>query len=215
MKNPTIVTKQLKIKKSSSAVFATIAVASIIVSFSLVFLNILNGQRSFNSQVHDEKEAVVSTLNANVENINSLSTSFNQLESSADLISSQNKKNSAVILDALPSKYDFPAIATAIQNLAQVSGVTLDDFNGSDEELEAVGSSVNPTPIEVDFSVGVTGSYDKVNTFMENVERSIRPINVRNVRLDTAGSNEVRGQFEMTTFYQPTIDLSITTRTLN
>lgn len=215
MKNPTIVTKQLRIKKSSSAVFITIAIASVLVSISLVFLNILNTQRTFNDRVQGEKEQVVASLESNVRNINTLADSFNQLESQGDLISDQNKSNSSVILDALPSKYDFPAVATAVQNLAAVSGVTLDDFSGSDEELQAVGASVDPLPIDIDFSVSVAGSYEKVNTFMENIEKSIRPINVGNIRIDSVGSNEVRAQFQMTTYYQPTVDLTITTRTIN
>lgn len=211
MKKPTITTKQHKIQQSSRMIFIAIMFASVVVAFSLVSLKFMYEQWRFNEALHAEKEAVRDQLKDNIENAQALKRSFTQLEAAAPLISSQDKQNSSVILDALPSKYDYPALATSIEKLTKLSGVGMESFDGKDEELGAVDSSTTPAPIEIEFSVSVTGQYKDIQKFMKNIEKSIRPLDVTGMKLMGEEEN-MKASFDMVTYYQPTIDLGVTTK---
>lgn len=208
-----IISKKAKIKQSSKTVFVTTMIASVIVAFSLSFMNALYGQWRFNERLHAEKELVRNQLEENVENARLLKQSFTTLENAGPIIPDQNNRpNSTVILDALPSRYDFPALITSMGVLADQSSVALDSFSGDDEEVDAIESSVNPDPQEVTYSVSVRGDYANILAFMTNVERSIRPITIE--RLSLSGSTtDMTATFAMITYYQPTVDLDITERT--
>ncbi len=211
--NANVISKHVKIKNSSKIVYITIMVSAIVIAFSLAILNSLYGQWRFNERLHAEKERVLDKLETNLANAKSLKSSFASLEAAGEIIPGQNgRPNSTVILDALPSRYDYPALATAMDVLAEESGVILDSFDGEDAETQAEVSAVEPRPIEIEYTMSVTGSYDQINQFMQNIERSIRPISLSDVAL-SGKTTELRGAFSMITYYQPTVDLNVITRT--
>lgn len=208
-------TKQAQIKKAGSTVFIAVAIASIIVSMSLVLLNILWGNARYNSKVQGQQEIARDTLETNVQVFEELQVSFDELENSNELIPQQpdDKKNSEIILDALPSAYDFPALTSSINNLATMSAVEIQRFEGVDLGEDALQSSNAPTPESIPLEISVEGSYESIAKFLENLENSIRPINVKSLSMNgTTGS--IRADISLETYYQPAFDLTIEKETV-
>ena len=208
-----ISTKHIKIKKASSTVFAAVAVASIVISFSIVFLNILWQTSQYNSRVHSAQESVRDTLNANLDTVEDLQSSFANLEVGAPLVPNQpaDKKNSEVILDALPSKFDYPALVSSINNLAENTDVSLSSFAGNDLGEQAVQKTNKPTTVEIPLTVGVEGSYDSVKKFLKGIEDSIRPFEIETI--DISGTDSLlRVNVSLNTYYQPAFDLELTSQ---
>lgn len=203
--NVTSLTKRQLIEKSSTTVVISMAAAAFILTFSLVTLNFLWGLSEHNRRVISGKSEANHTLSENVDNIEPLQTSFNVFEA-GDIKSSD-------VLDALPSKYDFPALATTMESLAKRSGVELASFSGDDEEQVAVQSETQPTPKEMEFRVTVRGSYKDVQKFIDNLERTTRPIKV--VAMEMKGSDEsMTVNMNLVTYYQPATSLDVETRTV-
>lgn len=202
------------IKKAGSSMFISVAGAAVILAFALVSINFMWGQLKYNNQVNGAKEEVRDTIKANIEEANSLKTSFVALNQADDLIPGQgDKSNSEIVLDALPRKYDFPALRTSIEKLAAISGVKITGFGGEDQESQAVSSMTTPSPIEILFNLTVSGDYDSIKRFIRNTENTIRPIKID--RLTLGGrDDEMSATLSMTTYYQPSIDLTVQKRVL-
>jgi len=166
----------------------------------------------YNSEIHAGKELARDTLDSNILNAVDLAASYQILNNDENLISSQGEKsNSTIILDALPRRYDFPALRTSIDKVADISGVAVTGFDGDDQQSEAIKSEPDPFPIEIPFSVTVEGKYSAVNQFIENLDNSIRPMKI--VRLQITGSdNSIKATLDVLTYYQPETDLSIRTK---
>lgn len=203
-------TKHTQIRQASTQTFITVALASVLVSMALVMLNILWGTAQFNMRVHEKQEIARDALEANIAAVGPLTESFERLEIGSDLIPNQpgDKNNSEVILDALPSRYDFPELAASLNNLAEVSTVQLKSFRGTDLGSDAIQSSPAPFAESIPFSVEVEGSYQGVTKFLSNLEKSIRPMKVLSVGMSGTDS-KLTANINIETQYQPAFDLTI------
>lgn len=206
--------KRELIEKANTTMFAAVAIASIIAAFSLVALNFMWDQAQYNNRVNDAKESARDILDNNIQNATSLRQSLLELNNKDDIIPGQDgKSNTAVVLDALPRKYDFPALRTSIDKLADISGVKLVGFNGSDIESDALKTMVDPIPQEVSFSINVEGDYDSVKQLLEDIENTIRPVRITRVRMSGTDSN-MSANFDLITYYQPSVDVDIQTEVI-
>lgn len=196
-----ITNKRDLITKAKSSQFLVVIVASVIVSASLIGIKILWGQRTFQQRIISAKTDARDQLEDNLKAIEELKKEFNKLESS--------KINSNIVLDALPSKYDFPALATSIEKVAQSSGVTLDSFVGDDRTASAVDSASEPTPEEIVFGISVSGSYSDVAKFVQSLHKSIRPFKIEEMSLESA-AGKIQLNVKVVTYYAPTKNMEIT-----
>ena len=198
-------TKRQLIEKTNTTVIISLAVTAFIVAFAVVFMNFLWDLSSHNRRVISGKSEASKVLKQNVENISAIQTNFTVFE--AGDVKSED------VLDALPSKYDFPALATSIESLAGTSGVSLKSFNGDDQEVSAIQSQTEPQPIEITFSMQVEGRYEKVQEFVNNLQRTIRPIKV--LSMEMKGNDEnMQVSIRAETYYQPSTSLEVETRTI-
>lgn len=196
-------TKRQAIDKAKSTVFVAMVIASILVSFSIVTINFLWGLRGYNTRVTAEKESVRDTLEENISNAEALRQSFSTFES-GDVTSKE-------VLDALPSKYDFAAIITSLDSLAKRSGMLLTGFTGDDQSAEAMQSSTRPEAIAIPFTIEVEGDYEGLQEFMNNLELSIRPMQVESVEISGSDEN-ITANISISTFYQPQASLDVETK---
>lgn len=221
--------KRRQIKLAGRTMFVWVAVASIVVAFAAVALQLLVAQWLFNSKVLDAKYKAASTLDGGLKSYNALKTNVNTLLGSNDLADARNapeEGNLQVILDALPAKSDVTATATSIQQvIAPRSGVTLETINVPvDDQTSAVSTSTTQTAAQTNslsvgtavgqtFNVVVTGNYQSVQAFLKNLERTIRPMNVVNL---TVGGNDssLRATMDLVTYYQPTKSVTITKKAI-
>lgn len=198
----------MQVDRNYAKMVAVIAIAASVVIFSLVVSNMLIKQIQYQNKVIGLRDKAATQLKKNVSAISPLVTAYQSFESAPESVIGTQQSNSKIVLDALPSKYDFPALATSLEYLAQQSGVTIKGISGVDNATTAEQSSVNPSPIEIPFDITVSGSYANTKKFVESLEKSIRPFSIQEVTLNGSDS-DLTVTLKATTYYQPEKKLEI------
>ncbi len=206
MNNNELASRREKILKAGSTMFIAVAIAAVVVSVSLVSMRFLWEKKSYNDRVIQAKSTARDQVQTNVTNLGKLSEQYPALNESAST-------NSTTILHALPPTYDYAALASSIESLAQRSGVSFTGAIGQDNSASAVATAPTSVPIEIPLTLQVSGSYDSIVAFIKNLEKSIRPISVTNVTYSGTNSS-LRATIQATTYYQPARDLEPTRSTV-
>lgn len=222
-----ISTKRIAIDKAYATVVIAVAAAAFIVVFSLVASKALLDQRAYQSKVIGVKKTALKTLQDNIVAADQLSASYleftsastNVLEGNPTGDADNDGDNARIVLDALPSKYDFPALTTSIDKLLRDKGFPPTGITGTDDEatysegggenIGAGNSPINVSPItqttgaiEMPFSVGVNLNSKKAKKLMELFERSIRPIDIRMLVIK-GDSKKLEFTINAVTYFQP------------
>ncbi len=201
-KNAYKISKRKQLEKANSTVFVAVAIAAVIVMFSLISTRFMWNKKSYNDRVITAKTKARNDIKQNVENLGKLAEQFPALDNSATL-------NATTILHALPPLYDYASLATSLNAIAITSGVTFNGSSGQDTSADAIKSAPVSKPIEIPITLQVTGSYDAIKTYMTNLERSIRPIQVSNVSY-SGSSDQLQAQIQAITYYQPARSFDVT-----
>jgi hypothetical protein len=210
--------KRLQIDKANSTVVIFVSVAAFVLVFSLVASKALLSQRSYQSRVIKEKTKALDQLKANNEAAAKLATSYksfvseptNIIGGSSSGSGDRDGDNAQIVLDSLPSKYDFPALVTSLEKILSGQGYKLDNITGSDDELNQA-KTTEVKPIEIPFQVSATGNFDSLQSMVDVLYRSIRPIYIN--KMDITGTdNDMSISITSKTYYQPEKTVSITTK---
>ncbi len=201
-------TKHNLIDRSNRNMFIVVAIAGVLLSFTIVASIAMSQRMSYQGKVISARDRADKQLQANLKAVTSLMSSYQSFDSAAESVIGSIDPNSKVVLDALPSKYDFPALTNSLQammNNAGLSGITI---SGTDDEATAEQNSQDPKPVEIPISFSGRGSYDNVKKFVDTLQLSIRPFKV--TKLNISGS---QGAITVTvtavTYYQPSRSLDI------
>lgn len=195
------VSRREQIKKAGGVVFIVAAFSAVIVMFCAISMKFLWEKKSYNDRVIGAKTKARDDIETNLSSLAKLSEQFPQLESSAST-------NSKTILHALPPTYDYAALASSIDYLASISGVSSNTSIGEDISASAINSAPISSPVELPLSLQVSGSYDSVKQYINNLERSIRPIHIKSVTY--SGSNKtLDATITAVTYYQPSRSLDV------
>ncbi len=210
-------TKHLAINKANARVVTMIAIAAFIVGFTLVAARSLLSQRAYQARVIAEKQKAVDQLKANIAAVDNLKASYasfinspeNVLGGSSSGSGEKDGDNARIVLDALPSVYDFPALTTSLEKL--LVGYKINSITGTDDEINQQQNteSPDPQPVEIPFSISVNGSYGSMANLVTTLDRSIRPFQILTINI-SGSDNEVQTVINAKTFYQPENNLSIT-----
>lgn len=207
-----ITSKRMLVDKASQQVLITAGIAAFVVIFCLVASYSLFGQMMFQNRVASAKKNTLNQLKSNITAVSSLKESYDNFTSASPNViggvpggtTQQDGDNGKIILDALPSKYDFPALATSLEKLMSSQGVQINSISGTDDEVaqSAVSSSSTPQPVPMPFEFTATGSYDSIKNLSSALEASIRPIQVQSMTVTSTNDGltlTVKGQ----SYYQP------------
>lgn len=203
--------KRLQIDKSNATTVIFLAVSAFVLVFSLVASRALLNQRSYQSRVIAQKKKALKQLKDNnvaaAQLVNSykafVSTPENLISGSASGTGDRDGDNARIVLDALPSKYDFPALAASLEKLLTDKSYQVDGITGSDDELnQSAQTNAATGPIEIPFQLNITDNIDDVQGFLDILQRSIRPIKLNSVTLSASGS-EISVSVSAKTYYQP------------
>jgi hypothetical protein len=223
MKNPKItpasLTKRALIDKANTTTVIAAGLATFLVIFSLVASRSLFNQMTYQNRVITEKKQTLSQLEKNLAARDDLVKAYEGFEGGSQNIiggsttggsSDRDGSNSKIVLDALPSKYDFPALTASLEKFAAKQGVEIESIIGIDDEVAQSGqqSSTNPEPVPIDFQVTVRGGYPQIQAFIKTFELSIRPIQVGQIAI-TASGGTVSANITAQTFYQPEKNLDL------
>ena len=196
-----LTSKKMQIDKAQATTVGAIATAVFITVFSLVSTKSLWDQ-----------------LETNIEAVNGLVESYKQFTNSSTNILGGNPTgtgekdgdNARLVLDALPSKYDFPALTTSIEKLITDKKLKIDSITGTDDEVAQAGvkNSGNPKPADMPFQISVSGSYASIQDLFTAFERSIRPFQATKIQLK-GGASDMKLTMDAKTYYLPEKSLDI------
>lgn len=213
--------KRSQIDKANATMIMFVAIAAFIFAFTLVSSRALLNQRSYQSRVIKEKEIALKQLKVNnVESEILISTYKSWVAEQINIIggSSVGKgerdgDNAVVILDALPSKYDFPAFATSLDKLVTNPNYKDATATGTDDELTQNSSKATPEtkPIKIPFSIGLTANFQSTQEFLDSLNKSIRPMSIMSLQIGGSDS-ELTISITGISYYQPQKTISITTK---
>lgn len=213
---------RMKISKANSRIMITIAIATAVTVFCLVSVKSLTSQAMYQRKVLHERRVTLDRLQANKSSAATLMTQYKAVFANDDPINIIGGKNDSkataippdgdnarIILDSLPTTYDFPALISSLSSILAGAGVTNQSINGTDESPTANNvPSSNPQPVKIQLSVGGTASYANVQRLIHDFERSTRPFDVTNIQLAGSASS-MTFNMQVTTYYQPAKNFSV------
>jgi len=210
-------TKRNLIDKSNQRMVLSIALAAFFLTFAVVASRALLEQRSYQQRIIDKKEEAVSQLESNLATVDDLKVSYQAFNETPENIIGGNPlgsgdkdgDNAKIILDALPSSYDYPALVASIEKLMEDQGFVLEDISGEDQEAQQNQEATDASqPVEMPFEMtAALGEYPNVKKFFQALQRSIRPIDVKTIELAGAqkgqSSSNINVSIEAKSYYNP------------
>ncbi|HEY5806251.1 MAG TPA: hypothetical protein VIS56_02585 [Candidatus Saccharimonadales bacterium] len=213
-------TKRSLIGKANSAIVIACTAAAFVLVFALVAGKSLVSQLSYQNRVIDAKKTALKQLEADLAARDSLEQAYkvfvvqdpNALAGSVKGTGDKDGDNAKLVLDALPSKYDFPALTTSLEKVIIGQSLKIMGISGTDQEAiqESKQTSPDPQPVAMPFQVQVAGAYTSVQGLVDVLLRSIRPFQIQTIELSGSESS-MTATISAQTFYQPEKSLEIKT----
>lgn len=206
--NLRVSSKHIQIDKANSLMLIATAITTVIVVFSLVAAQSLYKQMQYQNKVISLRNKANAQLSKNIDSVTELKTAYDAFENSPESVTGTKDKNSKIVLDSLPSKYDFPALATSLEGIITGSSTTIVSITGVDNELAAEQNSINPKPIEIPFDISAKATFATAQKLISDLERSIRPFKINALKV-TGSDDSLIITITGMTHYQPEKRLEI------
>ncbi len=215
--------KKLALTKANTQMVAVTAIASFITVFCLIGANYLLGIRSYQARIITADKSADSNLIADNVARNKLVSAYKKfVDQNPNILGSNNTtgsyvyNNASVILDALPSTYDFPALTSSLQKLQNVGGVTLSSIGGTDQSTSVSSAATSsPSPVQMPFTLSVNQtSYTAIQKLFAAMLLSIRPLQIDSMTLSGSDTN-INLSINAHTYFQPGMKFNISTETIS
>ena len=214
--------KRIGVDKTNARIVGITAGASFLVIFFLVAAFSLFSTLQYQNRIIKAKKEAVTQLRKNLTARDNLVNSYktfadspqNFIGGSAAGAGAQDGSNAKIVLDALPSKYDYPALTTSLEKMASDQKVSIEELTGTDDELAQTSKDSNgPVPIEMPFTIKVKGDYFATQRLVDSFYRSIRPIQVQTMKI-SGDAKEITLDISAKAYYQPGKTLTIKTKVI-
>lgn len=211
MARTTSFTKRSLIGKANSTMVIATSIAAFVLVFALFAGKSLISQMGYQNKVISEKKEALTQIENNLQAVDTLKNSYkdfvdespNVLGGDPDGTGAPDGDNAKLVLDALPSKYDFPALTTSLEFLITSQNLQILGISGTDEEVtQAQQTDAEPVAIPMPFQVQVNGAYSSVQSLVDVLLRSVRPFQVQSIELSGDESSMI-ATIAAQTFYQP------------
>lgn len=212
--------KRARIDKAQSSMLAAVAISSVVVIFCLVSAKALLGQAGHQRRVLHERRLAIKQLKDNISSANNLVSQYAIFNgSTTNLIGGKSTadtkvlppdgNNSRIVLNALPSTYDFPALVSSLSKILSNNGLSSAGISASDASGSSDNSSAaKPQPIPIAVSISGSGNYDTLQKLIKDFERSIRPYDITTLQFQ-GSVNSMSVSASMNTYYQQAKSLNI------
>jgi len=204
--------KRIAINKANTSIVLMVGAAAFIVVFSMVASKALLDQRAYQAKVITTKKKAKDQLKVNIAEVKTLETSYKEFAEAPENVlggnpiggANRDGPNPRIVLDALPSKYDFPALATSVEKLLKDNNYKIESLTGTDDEIAQTSnqSSDSPQAIEMPFSVSIETTQAATKPLLQLFERSIRPIQIDSITIK-GGTDRLKVTLEGKTYFQP------------
>lgn len=194
--------KHAELNKAQTTMLGVVAGSVVIVIFCLFGIKAMISKGAYQQRVLSAKNQVVKQLQANYTAAQALSKTYQTFASADPNIlggkvtgsGGTDGNNAQIVLDALPSTYDAPALASTVEKILGNHGVDIQSINVTDDSANNPNTPVaQPSPVTMSFSFAGTSDYNTDKKVMQDFEKSIRPFDVSTLEL--SGSD---GQLQMT-----------------
>lgn len=213
--------KRNLIDKANTTVVIVVSAAAFLFVFSAVATKTLVSQAEYQNRVIAEKRKARDQLTKNKEAVKELKKSYgkfvakepNVIGGNIIGVSPKDGDNTKIILDALPSNYNFPALATSLEVLVANQNLKINSIAGTDDEVSQAENktSINPQPIAIPFDLSISSNYESVKNVIGAFEKSIRPIQL--LTFDLSGDkDELTLAVGAQTYFQPAKSMNITSK---
>jgi hypothetical protein len=212
--------KRAQVDKDKTKALIAIGVASVVLVAGFMISKALWSQASYIGKVIDKKEVAVEQLKANKEAVDQLKTSYddfvtrnpNLIGGSVSGEGQNDGDNSKLVLDALPSEYDFPALVSSVEGLLSVYKIK--GIEGVDDSVIQATAETVSAPVEIPVSMSFTSTYDDFKNSLNILKRSIRPFKITKIELSGTNS-QLDSEIGVITYYQPATGLKIESEAVN
>jgi hypothetical protein len=214
-----ISTKRILIDKTNSRIVIYTSIAAFMVVFTLVASKTLISQAMYQNRVISAKRTAVTQLKTDISSTSNLVTAYKAFVSTPQNViggdpngsGPKDGDNGKIVLDALPSKYDFPALATSLESLLSSQNVQIQSISGTDQEVAQQNdqSSGNPQPVTMPFQISVSGNYQSIQNLISAFNSSIRPFQIQTM-LFSGNDGNMTLTMTAQTYYQPEKVFSVT-----
>lgn len=213
--------KKLALTKANTQMVAVAAVAAFVTVLSLGAAHYFYGIRSYQSKVLAADQIADRQLRIDVGAKNQLDSSYqkfvNQQPNILGKVGNGNYpyNNATIILDALPSEYDFPALTSTIQNLLHSGNFDISSIGGTDQSGSVSSApEANPQPVAIPFSFSIQNStYANVQSLFTLMQESILPLQIDNMTI-SGSDNNMTVAINAHTYFQPPKELKISKETI-
>jgi hypothetical protein len=199
------------IDKSNSRMLIAVALATFVFIFSIFAVRALISQSLYHGRVIREKELSLNQLKENEQTVTELRTAYDLFEAEEINILGGNPggqgaldgSNTKLVLDALPSKYDYPALSSSFEKILRDGGYDIGSIGGS-EDTSLAESSEKATkdvkPVEIPYEFTVNSDTEGMKRLLQTLERSIRPMYVDSLEIQ-AGETILQAQVSLRTYF--------------
>lgn len=214
-----------KKKQLDNIINKTVIICSVgifLIIFFAFTINSLYSKYTYQSKVISLQSKALVNLNKDLAASKGLDKSFiSFIQTNPNIINGNSTNpnsvnggdNSKIILDALPSSYDFPELVTSLQNLLNSQSVSINSISGIDQSSTvnvSSGSGVTTIP----FQISVTGSYSNIQKLITAMQNTIRPIDILSIDL-SGDQSSISATISAQTYFQPGIKFNINKETVN
>lgn len=188
--------KRAQIAKASRAMFLWVALASVVVSIAAVLIIMMGQKMLHNQRAINELNKTVATLRGNNESVSELENQVRMLGSNPALLglrTSSDDNALRAILDALPAEPNPSALGASLQSRLfeniRVESIQIDPIY---TDVEYIDESVQEDGVqEITFQFSVRGNSAALKELLERLERSIRTIQVSDMRIEGSGNDQM------------------------
>lgn len=216
-----IPTKRLQIDKAQSMTLIVVCVCTAVTIFSLISTKSLLSQAGYHRREINAKKVALKQINDNAASANNLVSQYQIFNSTnPNVLGGKNSSdpnaqppdgtNARIVLDALPGKYDFPALVSSVSSILSMSGTASPNISGTDQSSTVNGTPATvPEPVPTPITVSGSLSYAGLQNLVKDFERSVRPFDITNLQMHGAASN-VAFSLDITSYFQPSKTLVVT-----
>lgn len=211
MKNFQASAKHIQIDKAQVTVVAAVSIAVFLTIFAAISVYGLAKKEAYQGRVIAAREKARDQLKQNIQASNQLTDSYKQFVAEPENLIGGNATgtgdrdgdNARIVLDALPSKYDYPALVTSLDKIIKQQGLGVDSISGTDDEIAQSQANDSSQTVEMPFETTVRGDATKVQDLIKLFERSIRPFNIQEVTFTAVSDKEITANVKAKSYFQP------------
>lgn len=222
-----ITTKSIKhaiIERNNSFIVGMVAAAVFVVIFCGFALNALVKQSLYQQRVIAQKQDALNILIDNKEQAEKLNNSYvtfatqqvNVLSGNASGDGALDGDNPKIVLDALPSEYDYPGLSSSIEKVLVDGGYSIESIGGREDSSlastsssgQGISSQEDAQPIAIPYPVVLSAAPQGAEELLDTLQRSIRPIKIQSLEIAAEG-NDLNISIDMVTYFQPETGLQV------